>query len=421
MTSEKFQRQSIWESSRRPLYPKCVWVEANGTKSTGYRHIIFDHDIAKRRPTNVFLVTAMAARATSSWPMGYMEMHAKLQPQRARSYGIGSDDDVESLKLIGNADITSYSGGSDESPKKLLFDGNGKKMINNSVTVCSGSDNVGRVNVRATSGKIDSAAKHAHRKSIACATASGIDCNEPNQLTERVLQWLDLAGGTAIDRNDFDDIDEKRQSLLLSGANERIRAMTVTGAHERKNSTQSVTMPVSRRESIHHLSLIFNEDNNNVMQKYSLDASESSSSIPLNERVSIRFGGFFPTTYRCSRKFLSLRTGKAASFDNGNGSARTVNTPNGQKSINGSATKANKVKFQKVDQIENQYRSMIQRQILETSCNQQLAKRQLHIFMPNLPKKSSSHLLATSSSAATGDECASCLSTVLSSGISKQT
>lgn len=419
MTSEKFQRQTIWESSRRPLYPKCVWVGANGTKSTGYRHIIFDHDIAKRRPANVFLVTAMAARAASNWPMACMEMHTKLHlSQRAHSfnYGATSDDDVESLKLIGSADIASYGGRSDESPKKL-FDVNRRKMINHNATVCSDDDNnnngLNRVNVRELVGALNHPTKCNQRKSIACA-AAGVDSREQNQLTERVLQWLDLAGGIPIDRNDLDDIDQKRK-LLLS----KRRTMTATGVRERKGSMQSVTTPVNRRESIHHLSLTFNEDSANAMHKLPFEATQSSSSIPLNERA-LRFGEFFPTTYRCSRKFLSLRSGRAASFDSANASARTVSTPIGSTSMAGSAKKPNtKIKFQKVEQIENQYRAMIQRQILETSCNQQLAKRQLHIFMPNLPKKSAAHLLATSSAA--GDECESCLSTVLSSGLSKQT
>lgn len=419
MTSEKFQRQTIWESSRRPLYPKCVWVGANGTKSTGYRHIIFDHDIAKRRPTNVFLVTAMAARAASNWPMACMEMHSKLHSsQRAHSfnYGATSDDDVESLKLIGCADIASYGGRSDESPKKL-FDVNRRKMINHNATVCSDDDNnnngVNRVNVRELVGALNHPTKCNQRKSIACA-AAGVDSREQNQLTERVLQWLDLAGGIPIDRHDLDDIDQKRK-LLLS----KRRTMTATGVRERKGSMQSVTTPVNRRESIHHLSLTFNEDSANAMHKLPFEATQTSSSIPLNERA-LRFGEFFPTTYRCSRKFLSLRSGRATSFDSANASARTVSTPIGSTPMTGSAKKPNsKIKFQKVEQIENQYRAMIQRQILETSCNQQLAKRQLHIFMPNLPKKSAAHLLATSS--AVGDECESCLSTVLSSGLSKQT
>lgn len=409
MTSEKFQRQSIWESSRRPLYPKCVWVEANGTKSTGYRHIIFDHDIVNRRPTNVFLVTAMAARTASHWPMACLQTHTKLHSQRAHSfnYGAASDDDVESLKLIGSAEIASYGERSDESPKKL-FDSSRKKMTNNNNTIVRSADD-NRANVRELAGAINQTTKHHQRKSIACV-AAGIDSNEQNQLTERVLQWLDLAGGISIDRNDLNDEDRK---LLLN----KRRTMTATGVRERKNSIQCVTTPPNRRESIHHLSLTFNEDSASAMQKYSIETTQTSTPVPFNERVSLRFGEFFPTTYRCSRKFLSLRSGKATSFDSANASARTVITPNGQKTANGNGKKMNKIKFQKVEQIENQYRAMIQRQILETSCNQQLAKRQLHIFMPNLPKKSSTHLLGTTSAA--GDECESCLSTVLSSGISK--
>lgn len=271
-----------------------------------------------------------------------------------------------------------------------------------------------REKVRDFAGALDRTVKPSQRKSIACV-AAGIDDSEQNQLTERVLQWLDLAGGISINRNYFDDIDARRNMVLS-----KRRTMTATGVRERKNSIQSVTTPLNRRESIHHLSLTFNEESAKATQKYPIEATQTSSSIPLNERVSLRFGEFFPTTYRCSRKFLSLRSGKAASFDSVNASARTVTTPNGQKSMNGSGKRnSSKINFQKVDQIENQYRAMIQRQILETSCNQQLAKRQLHIFMPNLPKKSAVHLLATTSTAA--DECDSCLSTVLSSGISKQT
>lgn len=345
--------------------------------------------------------------------MACTEMHAKLQPQRTHSfnYGAASDDDVETLKLIGCADVASYGGRSDESPKKIFYLSSKKVTNINATDACTDDDNNdGSEKARA----LNQTAKPSQRKSIACV-AAGIDSSEQNQLTERVLQWLDLAGGISINRNDFDDIDANRNMVLS-----KRRTMTATGVRERKNSIRSVTTPLNRRESIHHLSLTFNEDGTNAMQKYPIETTQTSSSIPLNERVSLRFGEFFPTTYRCSRKFLSLRSSKAASFDSVNASARTVTTPNGQKSMNGSGKKnSGKIKFQKVEQIENQYRAMIQRQILETSCNQQLAKRQLHIFMPNLPKKSSVHLLATTSAA--GDECDSCLSTVLSSGISKQT
>uniref|UniRef100_A0A1B0GMB2 Mos1 transposase HTH domain-containing protein n=1 Tax=Phlebotomus papatasi TaxID=29031 RepID=A0A1B0GMB2_PHLPP len=233
-----------------------------------------------------------------------------------------------------------------------------------------------------------------------------------NQLTERVLQWLDLAGKNTLVRPES-EVASKDTSA--GGVTQR---RIFTAEVNRKLPNQGLPC-LKRTESVHHLSITLNEE----------DSGEASRSDTSGQTPRIKFGDFFPVTYRCSRKFLSH-----SSYRNRLNSPPTyMNTPmaqsagrgkvaagvgsNGRKTLPEHANRNDKNRKQqfssavtssstggklgKNDSIENQYRGIIHRQLLETSCNTQIAKRQLHIFMPNLPNK-------------TKGDCDSCLSSDLS-------
>lgn len=233
-----------------------------------------------------------------------------------------------------------------------------------------------------------------------------------NQLTERVLQWLDLAGKNTLVRPES-EVTSKDTSA--GGVTQR---RIFTAEVNRKLPNQGLPC-LKRTESVHHLSITLNEE----------DSGEASRSDASGQTPRIKFGDFFPVTYRCSRKFLShssyrnrlnspptyMNTPMAQSA--GRGKAAAGVGSNGRKTLPEHANRNDKNRKQqfssavtssstggklgKNDSIENQYRGIIHRQLLETSCNTQIAKRQLHIFMPNLPNK-------------TKGDCDSCLSSDLS-------
>lgn len=190
-------------------------------------------------------------------------------------------------------------------------------------------------------------------------------------LAERVLQWLDLAAGRGHTIRRSEHIGK-----LLNASKRR----SVTAKESRKLSDtddESAQKAKVKREPVHQLSMTFNDDHAN-------DAQHCNQSV-----VAFSFGKLFPVTYKCSRKFLSFRRNKNV--------ADRLEPLDLQSSIPFKMTTAKKdskkhshggkFKPKRFEYFEDQYRSLIQREILETTCNTQAAKRQLHIFMPNLPKR----------------------------------
>lgn len=380
--TRKIERQPIWESSVRPLYPKCIWVKTP-INSAGYRHFIFDHDISTYHKE---IYSSIDADTTT---------RRNRMFQRSQSCD-QIEDDLMSLKLIGSADVVHSAKRSDP-----FMHANRNNFTNhrNSLTLIKKQANPRVLDIKANSddGKIS---EENHTETVNEANQNNplkshvdkekyaiIDGNK-NQLTERVLQWLDLAGRNTIIRSDGDP--QKTSNCL------KRRSLTAMESHKVKpflsnlTSSNNLPLPTKRSDSIHHLSLKFNEDDTYLAQ-----IKNSSDSLYPNEKLPLSFSEFFPTTYRCSRKFLSLRNTRNKSLDGCKTSPGSTNLLNSSRStsetrqneVPSAHRKLSKSHLKKNETIEGQYRSMIQRQILENSCNTQLAKRQLHIFMPNLPKR----------------------------------
>lgn len=185
-----------------------------------------------------------------------------------------------------------------------------------------------------------------------------------NLLAERVLQWLDLAGGRG-------NLSNKRIDSMSKTLNTTKRR-SVTAKEQRKigkdlQDDTEIKPKHLRREPLHQMSMTFNE----VLNVKDLSARNF-------------FGDLFPTTYKCSRKFLTLRRPKNSIIDSLEPLDLQSSLP-----IKSMARKSMhaKSKPKRLEYCDDQYRSLIQREILETSCNAQAAKRQLHIFMPNFPKR----------------------------------
>lgn len=457
-------RPYIWESSNRPMFVRSVWLD-----NEGHRHVLLNQEAPKRRDVKSF---------------------RRVQTEQATSI-------EDSLQCIGIGEV-GISGKemhlgvepmvqSDKSPSRKLERGMGK--LRACRKMCEKSD-ISFVSLKhhltrqksSKKGKITEIGETNtnnepnHKSEKPEITVSKEDETHKNQLTERVLQWLDKTGKFT----SLNPIVKREKNPLLpeinvkseeeeSEATEKFEfAKKVMSAENILKPRVKTAAPLRRSESVHTLSLTF-DDEDLVPNPYGISRCKS---------AAIRFGEFFPTTYRCSKKFLSLCSRKTSASSSAQSlnrvsppltSASTNNltnlselpetanngiTPNsivislnnldlnkleettgnrnsqnissGGMEINnnnpgttgGGSSRRRKILRRKDTLIENQYKSIIQKHILETQCNTQIVKRQLHIFIPKLPKKDKekqeTDLLKTPPPLAQDTECDSCLSTVYS-------
>lgn len=339
MSSVKLEsNRPIWESSRRPLHPKCVWIGTSSKASNGaHRHFIFDYD----------LTNSYRSRNDASTFRSHFHRFEKSQSFH------GLETKMDSLSVIGSSDkirnerIFSSFSDQPETERHDEFDEFDDAL-------------------QPFDDELSTEPMNTSKETTITSSMKQI-CNEidssKDQLTERVLQWLDLASGRGHSLARCSDNIGK--SLYIP----RRRSFT---AKETQKMTElkeeALGKPKVRRELLHQLSVTFNE------------GSVKDSSNPLN------WGDLFPVTYKCSRKFLSLRRSQKVTdtlepLDLQSLMPLKLTNKISHKNL------SIRAKPQQLEYFEDQYRSIIQRQILETSCNTQVAKRQLHIFMPNLPKR----------------------------------
>lgn len=292
---------------------------------------------------------------------------------------------------------------------------------------------------------------------------------QKNQLTEKVLQWLDKTG--KFTRGQTEKANFRMGTLPEISIKEpdveedekKVFAKKVLSAENVLRPRSKYTVPPLRRsESVHTLSLTFDDDGH-VPDPYNGSRCKS---------AAVKFGDLFPTTYKCSKKFLSLcsrknsassgsqnslKTGKSTSQSEINSMKMTNNNEQREETNNSNVISLNNLSLNQSNQaqnnpgmetsnsnpgtsnkksnrkilrrkdtlIENQYKHIIHKHILETQCNTQIVKRQLHIFIPKLRKKDTEMGQVTTGIGTGGDqnhlkvpdstiECDSCLSTVYS-------
>lgn len=353
--TKKIQRQPLWESSSRPLYPKCVWIEG-----TGQRNFIFDHDSHKRRTEN--------KTKTDTGPF-----------RKSTSFHSYEENEKGYLKLFGSSDLSreNYLTNSlyEIRQRPSVERHHAKTSITN---VCLMKKQMHHKNPQRKAEKeaaaVDKNADVATQETKDNQLDDSMDLSQ-NQLTERVLQWLDLAGRQTLVRPESEVVKQAATS-----------SRRIFTAEPNKQSAAQRYSALRRSESVHHLSLTFNDNESSLAEA----------------KHKFRDANFIPN--RSFKKTVLTRqmVGNVDNLDtvatSGGGGGGAV-----QSDQNAKVTSSDKKKVS-LENVENQYRVMIQRQILESSCNTQSAKRQLHIFIPKLPKKQ------------TITDCDSCLS---SGGISK--
>lgn len=333
-----------WESSQRLLHPKCIWIESYG----GHRHFIFDRSISHENNNHSRADTLATDIKVNSPIIKYQSFVC----ERSKSFDFIQNKQMY-LTVIGSADLM------------------------RKVEKCSSIDSFEKTNNSINSFSDDVVIVSNSDQSIISSNSKIKQINNEidfckNLLADRVLQWLDLAENRNVSVKQNDTIDKilpKRRSL--------------TAKESSKSNDQTEHF---RRDSIHRLSMTFNEN-----------ISNDENPLNTNQIVTLRFDQFFPTTYRCSKKFLSLRRAAITSKPFNDHSVLIPKSVQSERKSSSAAVKqkSSHLRNGKVinnakrlpDYFDEQYHSMIQRQILETSCNTQIAKRQLHIFMPNLPKK----------------------------------
>lgn len=314
----------FWESSKRPLHPKCVWVELmTGPTNSGFRHFIFDYSLSN------------SCRFQHETQLDNSKIHADLEKSQCFH---GIEKHVKDMSVVGSADKVRMDGSPGAhtiiNPK---FENKLVEPLNNS-------------------GKELELVKSVHMLMETPSTPgmirlSNIINSSKNLLAERVLQWLDLAGGRDTSSKNSNKNHLNTFKSRSPAANETQKLF--------ESQKDVFEKPKACRELVHQLSMTFNKGN--------ADSSNKKNS---------------PTF---SRKVLSFRKMK--------------NTPDEvdplvlqpwlrlKSSKKSTSIKNSNSKPKRFEYFEDQYQSIIQRQILESSCKTQLAKRQLHIFMPNLPKR----------------------------------
>ncbi|XP_031637280.1 uncharacterized protein LOC116349820 [Contarinia nasturtii] len=340
--------QPIWESSRRPLHPKCVWIEsfgATGTLNGGHRHFIFDYNLST---TDRLRNETASLTIQSPSSLDKMESFDALETKMMSLSIVGSSDKMQNDRVFNSLEDRSQM--SDFSSDKEILTNSFESTDEEPLAESMPKEMPSTPSFKRITNEIDS---------------------NKNLLAERVLQWLDLAAG----RNHTSTKQSEYIGKLLHTSKRR----SVTAKESRKQNDldlDDAQVGTKRRESIRQLSMTFNEES---------PIKESSQCLNSNI-VSLSFIDLFPTTYKCSRKFLSLRRPKTLNdrLEPLDLQISLPLKPNAKKS-----TKhfGGRFKTKRLEYFDDQYSSIIQRQILETSCNTQVAKRQLHIFMPNLPKR----------------------------------
>lgn len=339
---------SFWESSRRPLHPKCVWIESLGTSgaSGGHRHFIFDYNLTNSDRSRSE-TSSLSGQLTTSFSLEKMQSIDALEGKMSSLSIIGSGEGIQNERAFNSL-------GDRSEMMDLMIE---KEPIE---PLDFGEDET-------TPEPIDNCSDIPTTPSMRRIT-NEIDSSK-HLLAERVLQWLDLAAGRGHTVRRSEHIGK-----LLNASKRR----SVTAKEPRKlpDTDDDVKHKAKvKREPVHQLSMTFNDELANDAQHQNV--------------VAFSFGELFPVTYKCSRKFLSFRRNKNVAdrlepldlqssipFKVANGKKDQKKHSNG-----------GKFKQKRFEYFEDQYRSLIQREILETTCNTQAAKRQLHIFMPNLPKR----------------------------------
>lgn len=359
-------RSSFWESSRRPLYPKWVWSDG-----VGHRHFIIDHDI--RTVTKISRTSKNKSFMTKSASFDVIGDNNATVEEVRRMSAVDGTPIVK--KNVGRRGICTPK------PSVNFL----RRELNRRLDV-----NHANIDKTSSESEINSNSNAVDAKT-----------NQKNPLADRVINWLDLAGLNTLIRT-----TENHQTIEKTPT----RRVCTTESVLQRPSLQSGTRfsaPLRRSESIHMLSLTFNDIEGPHSEKSTFNSAASAQRTSHHALLAAHQN---LVNNKSGGKNINNPFSDGTDSNKGHLGARSRHPGSAKPLFNRKSSSASGVSN---DDIEKQYRSLIQRQILEKSCNIQAARRQLHIFMPSLPDKN----LLTAGGLGVEDGDSSHLSTILSSGI----
>ena len=207
--------------------------------------------------------------------------------------------------------------------------------------------------------------------------------NSNEKLAERVLNWLDLAGKSPAIRPASPVLDLQPKKCSTRAATAKRNKTAVQSSPQPQThqplSRTTYSMSAKRPDSVKHITIIFNKEG-----------------IPVRYNRPVRYtdlcrSGYSNTTRRNSGGPFSANIYNRISA----GDKCDTMTPGGAAAFEKASMDLKRPRV-RISTVRKNYENdskikpnpIVSRRILETSCNLREMKKQLHIFMPNLPKKS---------------------------------
>ncbi|XP_038220727.1 uncharacterized protein LOC119838715 [Zerene cesonia] len=245
---------ALWQSSQRPMYIRTVWVD-------GFRHPILHYDdpcyiklSAKRRPYS----SASTHKATT-----------KIQSGRLSHRHEDLEDCLRKLRLV-ITNEKSFKGDQEPRVEKL--------------NLSDVDDSDDELRIKASPQHLNdfdtSRFDNVTMKAIKSNRTSRTDSMENTELSDRVLQWLDLAGKIDLLKEDTGErMSQPRHSWPEIQKRNLIKSKTSADlkAKESKPIEQKLSGPIDRNE--------FNVPTSNTIENYARQSRNVKSTLRHDTRI----------------------------------------------------------------------------------------------------------------------------------------
>lgn len=349
---------ALWESSERPMYIKTVWVD-------GFRHAILTHD----DPYLLKLNAKKKRPHSSASCAGKSNYDSKFTNRKFRKTRLSENEDqlgecLKKLNFVINNNRTSvknkFTLKNENKNQEHIEELNLKLLETESEDELVLKANAQRLNEFDTS-----RSKFAEMKTVRSnRTARTENNNENHELSERVLQWLDLAGKNDIllPEKETTRVSQPRHSwhdIQKRNTNQQTKFKTMTDFKDTKEKTlESAKSDASAKDKVQTVS--------GVIDRHDFYVTTPANTIENYARQSRNV----KDTPRNLAKKPKEPLNKAKNIE-----PKTNVQETREKVAN------------EIQAMEKQYADLINKKIIP-NYNKQVYKRQVHIFVPTVPKKS---------------------------------
>ncbi|XP_046809721.1 uncharacterized protein LOC124420548 [Lucilia cuprina] len=375
------KNSTIWESASRPLFVRTVWLEGSELRRGLQRHFLLDYDT--KRPLE---------RLNSA--LNPLQQKRKENLKRSISFELNDFNDLEDLHnndpdsfLIGSAKVKLHEPSKLAADKKLKLHKSRRSSLYK--RKFQSYDSYHTYSSKANSRRPSDISELFSRKNSLQHPQIAETADE--LLAERVLHWLDLAGKEEFLKN----LSELKEMEVKLSKTSKLRQDAIKRYNSKSQNSQRPKPPKSKAgqraatanaqlsnqrnckssEAVKHITIIFNKEGqpirlNRPAKNIDLCALSHSPS----------------TTRRLAGTLASARLYKSAE------NPRCLNIPKTQYTKSRNVNEATSAR-RRLDTVADLTNSTLQKRLHEnpmqgTYSNLHDSKKQLHIFMPTLAKKS---------------------------------